>query len=194
MADLIISGNLKLKNLAQVTWSWYDKSSGTIMWTFRNPSARVQSIILFRSGYYFGNAYWPIYLANQNFNVRWGKNDPLVNLGSQQNSPPLGVVNFNSRKLVCFIFTMNPGQDWSMLEGGFQGTEPESVKSVPVSYEGTAEFCIAYDKNQVNDWDLQTGTGLKGYNPNPSTFSTAYYGCRDEYYQLFNDTITAGKC
>ena len=177
MADLIVSGNLKLKNLAQVTWSWYDKSSGTVMWTFRNPSARVQSIILFRSGYYFGNAYWPIYLANQNFNVRWGKNDPLVNLGSQQNAPPLGVVNFNSRKLVCFIFTLNPGQDWSMLEGGFQGTEPESVKSVPVSYEGTAEFCKSYDDEDLpllqdireitpeNQCRHACGGGKRGYYP-----------------------------
>ncbi len=194
MTDLIVSGNLKLKNLAQVTWSWYDKSTGTVQWTFRNPSSRVQSIILFRSGYYFGNAYWPVYLANSNFNVHWSNNSPLINVGSQQNSPPIGVINFSGKRIVCFVFTLNPNQDWSMLEGGFQGTEPESVKAVPVSYEGTSEFCIEYDKNQVNDWDLQTGTGLKGYLPNPNTFMTAYYACRDEYYSIFDDVIKPGKC
>ena len=194
MTDLIISGNLKLKNLAQVTWNWYDKSAGTIIWTFRNPSSRDQSIVLFRSFFYFCNAYWPFYLANPGFNVKWSKNDPLINVGSQQNAPQLAVVNFSGKRLVCFVFTLNPNQDWSMLEGGFMGIDPEPVKVVPVSYEGESDFCITYDKNHANDWDLQTGMALKGYLPNPSTFTTAHYACRDEYYQLFDDVVKPGRC
>ena len=51
-----------------VSWSWYDQAQGTVKWSFKNNFTAVKSFLLFRNSYYFGNAFWPVYINNPQFN------------------------------------------------------------------------------------------------------------------------------
>lgn len=192
--ELIISGVKPLLGRIGVSWKWYDEKNGTVEYTFSNPGKSVRSVVLYRSSYYFGNAYFPIYLENEGFRTEWSKNTILVDNGVQNNSAPLAVIDFSGKFLVAFVFTLSPGQQWSMLEGGFQGIAPTDVTAYSVEFKEVADFCVEYDRRQVVDWDQQTGTTLKGYKPNPDTVATAYYSCSANYLQLFDDIVTKGKC
>jgi len=103
-----------------VTWEWYDKSQGIIKWTFTNTGKAQESVILLRNGYYFGGAFWPVYVANPEFGVTWMTEvKPLVDNGAENNAPPIAPVTFsNGYTQVLFVFTLSGGQTWSMLEGG----------------------------------------------------------------------------
>lgn len=182
-----------------VGWTWENQAQGTVKWTFSNTSNSLASVVLFRSGYYFGNAFWPVYLNNSSFNTQFATSvTALPDKGASNNSPPLMVVEFqNGKSIVAFVFTLSPGQVWSMLEGGFvQGMVPETPLTYAVSGIATKKFCIKYDETQVKDWDQQTGTSLKGYSPNPSEFQalTGVLPASAAFVELFNDTITPGKC
>ncbi len=194
MTDLIISGNLPGKAGVEVSWSWKDQASGTVEWTFKNTSSVERNVLLFRSGYYFGNAFWPVYLSNPGFNVDWSQNLPLTDKGAGSNSAPIAVVDFAGKKLVCFVFTLLPAQSWSMLEGGFSGAHPTGISAITVSFNGITDFCVEYDPAQVQQWDQQTGTKLSGYSPNPKSFKTAWYSCSAKFYALYNDVINSSPC
>ena len=182
-----------------VGWTWENQSQGTVKWTFSNTSKSLACVVLFRSGYYFGNAFWPVYLANSSFNTEFASSvNALTDNGTSNNSPPLMVVEFQDGKyIVAFVFTLSPGQVWSMLEGGFvQGMVPENPVTYAVSGITETQFCIKYDETQVTDWDQQTGTSLKGYFPNPSVFQTitGLLPASAGFVELFDDVITQGKC
>lgn len=182
-----------------VTWTWENQAQGTVKWTFSNTTKATSSVVLFRSGYYFGNAFWPVYIANSSFNTRFASAaEPLKDNGTSSNSPPLMVVQFHDgRYIVAFVFTLSAGQTWSMLEGGFvQGMVPENPATYAVSGLRQQEFCLQYDETQVTDWDQQTGTSLSGYSPNPSAFKTITGILPNSagFVELFNDIITPGKC
>jgi hypothetical protein len=184
-------------NLLKVSWSWYNQAQGTVAWTFVNGTSAVKSFLLLRNSYYFGNAFWPVYLNNKSFNVNFIlEPSPLVNNGIASNSAPVAVITFPGKgEIVAFVFTLSTGQSWSILEGGFSVESPPSGYSlIPVTFNGTSVYCITYDKKQVSDWDLQTGTTLQGYTPNPSAFETATFVCNGGYVALFRDIINAGKC
>jgi len=90
----------------------------------------------------------------------------------------------------AFIFTLNPGQTWSMLEGGFSlitPPQPQGVYQVSLGYAGPT--CVGYDPQRVKDWDTQTGTNLQGYSPNPNTFNIATVTAPGAPYDIlpFND-------
>ena len=182
-----------------VSWKWYDEKNGTVQWNFSNSSSKKISAVLYRSEYYFGNAFWPVYLNNSGFNTSFTPtNSALVDKGVASNSPPLMVVNFTGGKsIVAFVFTLAPGQKWSMLEGGFVGgMVPENPVCYTLGSLSSREFCIKYDEQQVKDWDSQTGTTLKGYSPNPSTFLSLNGNAPSDspYVELFKDQINSGKC
>ena len=182
-----------------VGWSWHDEKGGVVEWTFSNSTKSKLSAVLYRSGYYFGNAFWPVYLNNSGFNTGFATSDsPLTDRGTENNSPPIMVVDFKGgQRIVAFVFTISPGQAWSMLEGGFvDGMVPEGPVCYSLSNLSTAPFCIKYDEKQVSEWDGQTGTTLKGYSPNPKTFSSlsGVLPAASPYVQLFDDKIADGKC
>ena len=197
----IISGNLPLiESKVNVAWKWKDESKGLIEWTFSSNDSAIRSVVLFRSGYYFAGAFWPVYVDNGMTSLL-SSLAPLKDEGIDKNSPPVAPVRFgDGHHQIMFIFTLSPGQSWSMLEGGFINNQgPTGVKLfevIPVS--GTpAEFCIGYDKKQVSDWDNQTHSPMKGYQPNPKTFSTIMFdlagGAQD--VRLFpGDSVKTGKC
>jgi hypothetical protein len=209
-----------------VTWSWYDLSQGIVKWTFRNNVPKPVPVILLRGAeyilgtyrqvlidYYFGNAYFPIYVANPQFNVKWQiDNEVLKDNGVENNSPPLGVIKFGDKYLVAFVFVLPPAHtpavnsvfppsEWSMLEGGFgyyNGgiLQPYNPQVFELEYAGDYDFCIGYDVQQVQDWDAQTGTTMQGYQPNPSTFKVSLYIAPQNapYIELFNNSIAEGTC
>jgi len=183
-----------------ISWKWYNEQEGLVEWTFQNQSSNQVSVILLRNGYYFGNAFWPVYVANPEFGVNWATSlTPLVDNGVNQNAPPLGIVQFtNGSRIVCFIFTLAPNQTWSMLEGGFSYTFPPTNPSLyEVQLDNIGQYCISYDQEQVNEWDLQTGTNYQGYSPNPNTIETVLVNAPSNaiYIQLFPyDTANNGVC
>ncbi len=181
----------------QVSWSWYNQAQGTVKWTFDNPGNSTASFLLLRNAYYFGNAFWPVYLNNKQFNESFSTDaSPLKDAGVTGNSAPLAVVQFpDGRYIVCFVFTLSAGQSWSMLEGGFSASFPPSAFSaVSVKYSTTTEYCISYDPKQVSDWDSQTGTSYQGYTPNPSSFNVSLFLCSGSYVSLFMDKVSKGQC
>lgn len=182
-----------------ISWSWHDRPGGVVAWRFENPGSRAVTGLLFRNGYYFGNAFWPVYLAHPAFRTRWATAlTPLVDLGVETNSAPLGVVEFpGGRRIVAFLFTLAPGSTWSILEGGFSGAQPpEGGGSVPVDVRQGGKFCIGYDPAQVTAWDQQTQTDLQGTAPNPSTVTTVEVTpiASAPFVQLYPDPISPGPC
>ncbi len=181
-----------------VNWKWFNPSQGLVTWSFFNDSTMKETVVLFRNGYYFGNAYWPIYVQNRL--TYWGINlSPVRNRGINQNSMPIGVVDFlNGNRIIAFIFTFSPGQRWSVLEGGFSTKMPPTgVTLYGVEFEKSGPFCINYDPSQISDWNRQTGTNMSGYSPNPATVSTVEVSMppSSPFVQLFqNDSITDGEC
>jgi hypothetical protein len=165
-----------------VDWVWWNQNEGQVLWTFVNTSAQQCSVILFRDGYYFGGAFWPLYIK-EGFGLR----TTLSSLGGNLFGPyymhaPLGLVHFAGQAyIVVFIFTLDPGEAWGTVESGFTGkggqpTEPEGpLFAVEVEPEGGAtNFCLQYDPQQVADYATTAsnsfGSSSPAYEPNPNTF------------------------
>ena len=195
---IILTSDMKAKSQnVNVSWTWYNQSQGTVKWTFTNNFSTEKSFLLYRNSYYFGNAFWPVYINNPQFNEKFAVSvKPLTDNGTANNSAPLCIAEFkDGKEIVCFLFTLSPGQEWSMLEGGFSETFPPSDYSASlVNVNAAAEFCIQYDPTQVTDWDQQTGTTYAGYSPNPSMFQSLLAHAETKYVSLFNDVIKKGKC
>ncbi len=187
-----------------VTWAWYSQSKGIVQWTFTNNSSQEQDVILLRGAvdssskvlvdYYFGNAYWVVYLALGITNWQT-RNEQLTYDNPQNNSPPLAIIQFGDKYLVSFEFTLKPKSTWSVLEGGFDGgIEPYNPKAIPANYVGDYYFCVGYDIQQVLDYTLQTGMPVTGYYPNPNTYKVSLYSVDAPYIQLYKDHISKGVC
>jgi hypothetical protein len=183
-----------------VSWEWYDQANGLVKWTFVNNSQQQQTVILLRNGYYFGGAFWPVYVNNSQFGINWATAlTPLADNGFENNAPVLGLTQFSSGQIIeNFLFTLGAGQTWSMLEGGFSTLSPPSgAQLFEVSLNSAGEFCVGYDPQQVIDWDTQSNTNYQGYSPNPNTITTVLVNASADapYVQLFpNDSATAGAC
>ena len=179
-------------------WSWYNKPQGIVSWNFKNNSMYQGSVLLYRSGYFFGNAYFPIYLAN-GITIWAGNLSPLTNKGADRNTMPLGVVDFGKgKRIIAFVFTFDPGQTWSVLEGGFTNkTPPSNAVLYGLQLEKVGSFCIGYDPKQVTDYDRQTSSNLRGYSPNPDFIKTVevYVSSYAPYVQLFaGDSVMDSPC
>lgn len=187
-----------------VTWKWFDEQQGIVEWIFTNNTDKQVSFILFRNGYYFGDAYWPIYLNYpQYFNTGWLDSEPkpLEDKGVENNSAPMGLVDLgNSRYVTAFIFTLAPKQTWAMLEGGFMPGMfvPSGYFPVPVELVNIGEYCIGYNEAAVASWDVQTFTNMQGYSPNPKTFKVAVFKPSISDYPTtvspFPPSVFTGKC
>ncbi|MEM0141557.1 MAG: hypothetical protein QXN66_05960 [Thermoplasmatales archaeon] len=180
------------------SWSWYNELKGIVSWNFNNESNFQQTAALYRNGYYFGNAFWPVYL--QTGLTSWASRlSPLLQKSPERNTAPMGILDFGKgNRIVAFLFTLAPGQEWSILEGGFTRAYPPMN---PVVYgtklEKTGRFCVGYDEKQVEDWDRQTSSFEKGYSPNPAEVDTVevQISAYASYVQLFNgDLISEEPC
>ena len=187
----------------KVSWEWYNEGQGLVAWTFQNTGSQQATAILFRNSYYFGNAFWPIYVNNPAFGTTFAsKLEPLVEKTIQRNSAPLTLISWKQpddsyKSVVAFIFTPAAGQTWQILEGGFSpATPPEGVSAYEVSIISEADFCLGYDPKQVSAWDRQSGTSTPGFSPNPNTFHSIQVLAPAEapFKALFNDVIQQGSC
>lgn len=185
-------------------WAWYDRRQGVAAWGFRNLDSGQRTVVLLRSSYYFGGAYWPLYCSNARFGTSFLADDTsppaLPERGVPRNSPPLGLVHFDGpeRTIACFVLTLSPGQAWAVLEGGFSAASPPSGAAL---YDVTAlspgEFCVTYDPRVVGDWAAQTRSSLGAYSPNPSTFRTWLFQAEGTapYRRLFpEESVAPGRC
>ena len=188
---------VRAANNVTVNWSWYDETQGTVQWTFKNNNDTSKAVILFRNNYYFGNAFWSVYVANPEFQVSFASDiSPYIDSGVANNSPKLGVVDFGKEKrIVAFVFVIAPNSSWGMLEGGFSGASPPSGAMLYEMGGYTKNsMCIKYDEAAVIAWDAQTQTTLQGYNPNPKTFGTVDVMFSAPYVELFSDSIQTTVC
>ena len=180
------------------SWNWYNKMRGIVSWNLKNNSMYQETAVLYRSGYFFGNAYFPIYLGNGL--TTWATQlTPLTNNGIERNIMPLGIIDFGQgQRIIAFLFTLDPGETWSVLEGGFSAkTPPFNTRLYGVSLEKQGSFCIGYDPKQVEDYDRQTTSTLKGYTPNPDYVKTVEVSISSfaQYVQLFpGDSISDAPC
>lgn len=214
---------LHVASNVNVNWSWYNENQGVVQWMFKNSDSKRHSVILLRNGYYFAGAFWPVYYANSsgrgasatnpsdNFGTDFldgkGGISPLVDKGVANNNPPLGLITFGnsnpmdvtrSNSQVLFVFTLEAGESWSMLEGGFSPSmTPTEITLYEVTPVTGSDFCIGYDEKRVTDWDNQTKTSLKGYSPDPTTFDTWLLSAENgaPFDELpYTDTYSDGNC
>ena len=182
----------------QVSWEWYEQNHGVVKWTFSNLGDSVASGLLFRATYPFGNAFWPIYEENPAFDTRFTlMATPLVDNGAENNSPPLAIFkNPDGSMFVAFVFTLNAGESWSMLEGGFvDGMTPDYDGTTPVfipaSRISSGTFIINWIPEQCQGYNQQAGTSLP-CPANPLSISSAVFSINAQVHPLFNDIINPG--
>lgn len=208
-----IAGNLimfknvlisKFEGGLEVSWEWSPYfGERTINWSFRNSSYKTKNFILFRNGYYFGSAYWPIQVNNPVYHVELATSlEPYVDEGPWLNAPRLGIVEHPSgRFIICYIFTLAPVSTWRIIEGGFdQASPPSGIHVCEVKFVRTGEFCIEYDPRHEVIRDLQIEKLpfiAKPYAPNPKTFKSvlvsAPEGSPSPEFD-FEDEVTEGAC
>lgn len=180
----------------EVRWNWFDESKGIVQWTFINSSSVIQSGILFRASYPFGNAFWPIYEANKEFDTKFTVTQtPLVDRGIEDNSPPLAMIqNKDGSQFVAFLFTILPNSVWSMLEGGFSSNLTPNYDGLPVfipaAKKGIGQYIITWDPEQCQGYNQQAGTSLP-CPANPVQVTTSIFTIEQNVNPLFNDIIVS---
>ena len=209
MESRIKFGGILQKKVAQgsVTFSGPD-SNGIVTWTFKNTGNATGSWLLQRGAslagvqfedYVFGQAFNVVYLYNGSLfgtSLLTAPPTPLVDNGVNNNSPPMAIVDSPSGRSICFIFTLSPGQTWSMLEGGFSGgIVPSNPVLIPVTVENPnpQPFCDAWNSEQCQGFNQQTGSNLP-CPPNPWTIQSILMQTDVNIPILIQDTITNGAC
>lgn len=192
---------------ATVTFTGPD-SNGNVVWTFKNTGTTTGSWILQRGAslggqqledYVFGQAFNVMYLYNaQAFGTSFltSSPTPLVDNGVNNNSPPMAVVKASTGTSICFIFTLSAGQEWSMIEGGFQnGVVPSNPILIPVtlSSQTPQTFCYTWNPEQCQGYNQQAGTNLP-CPPNPWQIYSMVFTTSVSIPILIQDTFTEGPC
>ncbi len=192
----------QISQFVTVSWQWTNQSNGDISWTFVNSDqSNSHSVVLYRNGYIFGGAFWPVYLGPDDpASHMLDGSQPVPNL-SGNGGQPMALLDFGSsaspRYIVAFIFTLGPGQTFSTPEGGFNGITPTAGACYELVSNVTGSYCVGYDPQRVADWDSQTSTTNRGYSPNPNNFFTYAFtpeAATPEVTLGFNDSIAAGGC
>lgn len=183
-------------------------ADGVVVWTFKNTGNQTGSWILQRGAslagqqfedYVFGQAFNVIYLYNGSLfgtELLTAPPQPLVDNGTANNSPPMALVNAPSGMSICFIFTLAPGQTWSMEEGGFvDGIVPSNPQLIPVTVQTSTaqQWCDTWNVEQCQGYNQQAGTNLP-CPPNPWTITTIVMATTVNIPILIQDTFTQGAC
>ena len=181
-----------------ISWEWENQDKGTVKWTFSNTGNSIGSGILFRATYPFGNAFWPIYEENPAFDTKFTTMAiPLVDQGTENNSPPLAVIKTPSGSLfVAFVFTLDAGQTWSMIEGGFSSELTPDYNGKPFVIPATRvdvnTFLIHWNEEQCAGYNQQARTNLP-CPTNPLNITAAVLSINENIMPLFNDTIMTSQ-
>jgi len=186
-----------------VTVNWWDQSQGIVEWTLKNNTDKLISVVLLRGwqdfSYIFGDAFWPIYLQYELTTWVSDKPAPLISHSDvTENTPPIALIKVSENQYaVGFLFTLDAGESYSMLEGGFS-VLPTVYKAIPVEYLETSDYCIGYNSSMVLAYDSETGLPAMGYFPNPADFKVAVFKLSQQITQpnvvYFPVTVSKGKC
>jgi hypothetical protein len=183
------------------SWAWTNQSAGEISWTFVNSDPyESHTVVLYRNGYIFGGAFWPIYLGPNSDHSMLDGTKPIAALTVNDSSAPMGILDFDpsatTRYLVAFIFTIGPGRSWSICEGGFTGVTPTAGVCYELVSKVAGDYCVGYDPTRVYEWNNEVDAS-QGYSPNPKEFSTYAFtpepGTPEQTLGL-NDSIASGAC
>jgi hypothetical protein len=181
----------------QVTWIFSNTGTVTGSWVFVRGVS--QNGVEFEN-YPFGGAFNVMYLYNASlFGTYLLTAAPtvLVDNGPANNVPPLGIVDSPSGRSLMFVFTLAPGQTWSMYEYGFtNGYEPVNPTLYPVTVKDSTSkpYCYTWDSQQCYGYDQQTGQNLPCPG-DPWTITGILLQTTASLPLLFPaDTITAGAC
>ena len=202
-------GELLSKHVQSATVSFSGPdSNGIVVWTFKNTGNTTGSWLLQRGAslagqqfedYVFGQAFNVMYLYNGSLfgtELLTAPPVPLVDNGAANNSPPMSLINSPSGMSICFVFTLAPGQTWSMEEGGFSnGVVPSNPQLIPVTVANPAPsyWCDSWNSEQCQGFNQQTGNNLP-CPPNPWTISTILMQTDISIPILIQDTFTEGQC
>ncbi len=183
-------------------------ANGLVTWTLKNTGGTTGSWILQRGAslagqqfedYVFGQAFNVIYLYNGvafSTSLLVAPPTPLVDQGTLNNSPPMAIVDAPSGCSICFVFTLTPGQTWSMEEGGFSGgIVPSNPQLIPVSVKDPSvqTFCDSYQSEQCQGYNQQAGTNFP-CPPNPWQIQGILMSTTVDIPILVPDSITTGPC
>ena len=194
---------------ATVTWALTNPSQGQVTWTFTNTGTVTSSWVLVRGAalngvefenYPFGGAFNVVYLYNAPLFGTYllaAPPQPLIDNGVANNVPPLGIMDSPSGRSLVFVFTLTPGQTWSMYEYGFtNGYSPVN----PVLYQATVSdststsYCYTWNSQQCYGYDQQTGQNLP-CPTDPWTITGIRMSVTASLPLLFPaDTLTSGAC
>ncbi len=193
--------------VGEVSFSGPD-ANGLVVWTFKNTGNNTGSWILQRGAseagqqfedYVFGQAFNVMYLYNESLfgtSLLIGSPTPLVDNGASNNVAPMAIVDAPSGRSICFIFTLAPGQVWSMEEGGFtNGITPSNPQLIPVTEKqiSTLTHCDTYQPSQCQGYNQQVGTNYP-CPPNPWQIMSMEMQTDVAIPILTQDTITEGSC
>ncbi len=193
----LLSESAKIKNVS-ATYEWYDKKEGVIKWIFYNPNSVNMSFTLVRGViengklseiYPFGNAFYPVYYKN--FGTQFALNpQPLKNVNASTNSPPLCIYkNPDGTMFAAFLFTLEGGQKYEMLEGGWTGgIVPGGIKTVTSYFNSDHRFTINFVKEQCSGYNQESGTDYP-CPEDPFTVKSALMELNENVKPLFNDNI-----
>jgi hypothetical protein len=183
-------------------------ANGLVTWTFKNIGGTTGSWVLQRGAslagqqfedYVFGQAFNVIYLYNGAAfatSLLTAPPTPLVDQGTANNSAPMAIVDAPTGRSICFVFTLTPGQTWSMEEGGFSGgVVPSNPQLIPVTVKDASVqyYCDAYQAEQCQGYNQQAGTNFP-CPPNPWQIQGILMETTESIPILIADTITAGPC
>ena len=199
----LISEDIKGKPIT-VNYTWYDKAKGLISWNFENPNNKKLSFILIRGVkengkvsniYTFGNAFYPLYYYN--FKVEFATEPiALKSVSIKNNSAPLAIIEDRDGTLfVAFVYTLDPMEKYSMLEGGWTGVEPGGIETIIANFRDIKEFSIDYDKKQCSLYNEEAKTNYP-CPPDPFNAKSGTFKIDKNVKPLFNDKIkiVGNKC
>ncbi len=131
-----------------LTWRWFDQSDGVVEWIFLNRTAIPREYALWRgtaavSPYWFGNAFYPVYLGEVD-GQRLAY--PLTKLVPNAENPySLAMLN---NQAVAFVFVVPPQASLGILEGGFVDDPPTVYQGYPATTKGIHTFCVYWNQAQ----------------------------------------------
>ncbi|KAF6002630.1 hypothetical protein F1559_000675 [Cyanidiococcus yangmingshanensis] len=177
----------------RVRWDWASESQGVVVWTFQNPTNESGAVVLNRgileqpgSTYCLGDAFWPAYITN---NLAFIANGPYPALSGANPNLPLAAIGRDSRT-ICFVFTLDPGGNFELPEGGFVGISPQCTALLDVRFLNDINMTISYNQaTQCNGFDGNTNCP-----PNPLQTSIPLYQPHSgKAAGAFEPTISSGS-
>ncbi len=169
-----------------VTWKIINTGGTTGSWVLQRGAA--QNGIPFET-YVFGGAFPVAYLNNAaTFGTYLLEGHPPTLYGS--GVAPMGIISSPGGMFFAFVFTVAAGQAFSMEEGGFSGgVTPVNPVLVPVTYDATETFSVAWQSEQCSGFNQQTGSDLPCPS-NPWTVSGTVFSTTEPVPIITADTFT----